>query len=317
MKLFKSSILLKSLLVASVIIFMKNTAATAMIITNGLTVDQAYNDPNWTNDYYQFTTIAPSQTNLTGSFFDGGSGWGGKVKMTVSITTDATPDVINNLPLGNGPSFIGSPDLQQVFESYFGNPLPSNGFAYNYPADYWSSFSSGIHLPFTQTLNLGMDFTDLEYGYLPKGTIFYTRDLDVVGKEYFSISANSVLNSNSHWLDQGEFYGNIIGGGSGVFPSVTYDNSNNSYLIAAAGRQSESVALWRTTQDLYDLSINATRVGGGSHFYEYAFRAPNTQNTVVPEPGTISLMSLGILGGFFIKKRKNQKITGNQGQTLV
>jgi hypothetical protein len=146
-------------------------------------------------------------------------------------------------------------------------------FVFNHPADVWSPISA---VPSHDNHALvHFDFSGLVNGYLPAGTLVTTRDTDVVGFEEFTVSAVPVSGGNSPWLDFEAFYPTLFGsGGAGVPPTVNYDVNTNSYHVAAAGLQSESVMAWNTNQDLESITLDIAHVGQGSNFHEFSLWAP-------------------------------------------
>lgn len=179
-----------------------------------------------------------------------------------------------------------------------GNNTFTGQWSANVDPRYGNYFSGKGAYPSKLGLNQ-FDFSTLNAGFLPAGTILYLGDLDSGsgGNESFTFTARD-QNGNaitSPWLESAFYMYSQTPSELVIGSMPEYDWTSPTYLFDGnnvAGNPTVAVYL-TTNQDIYGMDVFGT-----SDFAGFAFGAPT------PEPGSLLLLGSGIAGLAGVVRRR-------------
>lgn len=243
--------------------------------------------------WVDWTTITP--TNQVNGIFQGATG--AYVGTIVATRSNVNAGISPGSP-GLAPNSITSALITPTFSSLYalntGGIFPLLGAAYN---DSSESFTGEIN------------FSGLANGFLPSGTLFSLVDIDsrenLNNLTAFDSSGTQIT---IPWLVQrtgilGFLDVSLADGldSSASFGAVTSNFSSGVYnFIGPDQNDSVGALMFFTTADISRLTYSTEHrlpgfVGGGG--YNFAFASD------VPEPSTYAMLSLGLLGVAYLKRR--------------
>jgi hypothetical protein len=255
---------------------LKTIGVTLALASVGVTKAQA-----------QWLTHSGGGASTTATFNGVGGAYAGTVMTTMSVVVDGGNDGVPGL------SAISDNNLTGAFLANYPTNGPNGtfealGLNYNHTRDYY---------------RVRMDFSGLQNGYLPAGTVMAVADLDIwedfEGMQAFDLSGNIIppiwlnaLPGQQGFLD----YNNSDGFQSNLTPPVLF----NSFMgmrydfIGIDSNESSGLLGYRTAYDIKTLSFSLgkhvagsfTHVGGAG----LGFAAP------VPEPASMIAIGIGALG---------------------
>lgn len=297
------SIVLAPALIASV----HTLAAQTVLTPSGNTVNQV-----WSGYYYGSEPEAGTSSVATQQFF---TGLGGANAITQQATFYSSDPSYQLSPGYLGSFSVTGVQTSQTGSGYMpfrsvlarGNPSILLDGAETMAGSVLSSAS--LTWQSNSSENLGsitysLDFSGLEFGYLPAGSLFFVADMDrnnasIDNEGPLSIST-ATPGVTGQYLD---YIGQHADIGSPTFPIVTWDFNTGTYAVDAVGEpglfiQQFETTVFVTTHNLTNLTVSSSNSGSGNPGHHLFISAP-----VIPVPEPSGALLLGFTGALALLRR--------------
>lgn len=302
------------LLLAAVLLAPVHTLPAQTVLTpSGNTVDQVW------SGYYYGSEPAPGTSSVVTEQFFTGLGAANAISMQATFYS-SDPGYV--LAPGYGGSFsvtgvqnsqIGSnfmpfrsvlargnpPLLLEGAETMVGTVLSSATLS-------WQS----VNLNNLGSITYSLDFSGLEFGYLPAGSLFYVADLDRDNLTYNNEGPLSISTTTpgvtGHFLD---YIGQHADVATPAFPTVTWDAGTGTYALTTTGTetgvltQQFDTTVFLTTQNLTSLTVTSSNNIGGGPGHHLFISAPVVP---VPEPSGALLITAAGLAALLCRRKSRR-----------